>query len=80
MEDTVLYNPKEINPASLIILMALSKDRMDDVDLFAETDIEDYPFGNLVKGYVDESVEEWISLDLISNINSFVKAVNYPKS
>ena len=80
LEDTVLYNPKEINPASLIILMALSKDRMDDVDLFAETDIEDYPFGNLVKGYVDESVEEWISLDLISNINSFVKAVNYPKS
>lgn len=80
LENTVLYNPEEINPASLIILMALSKDRMDDVDLFAETGIEDYPFGNLVKGYVDESVKAWIDEDILSNIDDFVKAVNYQKS
>ena len=79
-DDTVLYNPEEINPASLIILMALSEGRMDDVDLFAETGFEDYPFGNLAKGYVDESVEAWISEDTISSIDRLVKAVNYQKS
>ncbi len=79
-EDTVLYNPEEINPASLIILMALSEYRMDDVDLFAETGIEDYPFGNLVKGYVEESIEAWIAENTISSIYKLVKAVNYQKS
>ena len=76
-EDTVLYNPEEINPASLIILMALSEERMDDMDLFAETGIEDYPFGNLAKGYVDGSVEAWIAINTISTIDKRVDAVNF---
>ncbi len=80
LENTVLYNPEEINPASLIILMALSQDRMNDMNLFVETGFDDYPFGNLVKGYVDKSVESWMEDNVISDISGLVKAVNYQKS
>lgn len=74
-ENTILYNPDEINPISLCILTTLSDETANDNDLFGDY-YETPPISKYVKEYGEYTLGEFLEEYFLDSIDDFVDAVN----